>query len=559
MRQKQKPWLPDRLHVALGGWFRSGWTWIGLGVAFFLFLFLLLPVIKISLGTLSSSAYWLSFFSRAYYRNALLSSVWLSLGATLGSLLIGVPLALLYARTDLPWRRTIRTLAILSLLSPPFIGAYAWVMMLGRAGVLTTLLGLKGFSIYGAGGVLAIFILHHFAYVFLLTAAALDRIDPSVEEAAVSLGASANRRLFTVTLPLALPGAAAGGLLVFITTLADFGTPMLIGEGLRTLPVLAYNEFLSELGGDVGMASVTSLVMLVIALTALAVHGLILGPRSYAMQGLRQPTRAVLPPVWRWLGAAASLFLVGVAALPQAVVVVSSFLQMRGPRFIGTFGLDNYRLVAQRMSGAVTNTLVYATSATLAMVVIGVLVGFILVRRPGALSRLLDALLTLAQVLPGTVLGIGLIVMWSSGPLVLTGTGFILIAAYVVRRLAFTVRAATSGLRQLSPSVEEASLTLGATPARTFSAITVPLILPATLSGAVVSWVSTLSELSSTIMLYTGRTTTVSILIYNQVLNDTFGPAAALGTVLILLTLLALWLLGRWSDRAGSGGWSFGS
>lgn len=558
MTRARWSWRAGPLNAVFGDWLRSGWNWIGFGIVLFLLLFLLIPVIKMGVGTLTSPLYWVSFFSRAYYRNALYSSVWLSLGATAGSLLMGVPLALLYARTDLPWRRLIRTLAVLSLLSPPFIGAYAWVMMLGRAGVITTLLGLKGFSIYGSGGVLVVFVLHHFAYVFLLTAAALERIDPAVEEAAESLGASPNRRLRSVTLPLALPGAAAGALLVFITTLADFGTPMLIGEGLRTLPVLAYNEFLSELGGDVGMASVTSLVMLLVAFAALAVHGWVLGPRSYAMQALRQPVRTELPPVWRWVGAASALLLVVVAALPQFVVVVASFLQMRGPRFIGTFGLDNYRLVAQRMTGAVTNTLLYATSATMAMVIMGVLVGFILVRRTGGLSRLLDGLLTLAQVLPGTVLGIGLIVMWSRGPLVLTGTGFLLVIAYVVRRLAFTVRAATAGLRQLSPSVEEASLTLGARPARTFTAITLPLILPTTLSGALVSWVSTLSELSSTIMLYTGRTTTISILIYNQVLNDTFGPAAALGTVLILLTLLALWLLGRWSDRPEGGGWHLG-
>ncbi len=526
-----------------------GWRLVGWVALLFLALFLVYPVVRVSLGSFASPELWRSFFGRAYYTGALTNSLWLSTATTILALLLGVPLAILVARYDLPFGGLIRALAVLSLLSPPFIGAYAWVTLLGRAGVLTNWLGLKSFSIYGPGGVLLVLVLHHFAYVFLLTSAALTRIDPAVEEAAQTLGSSPWRRLLSITLPLALPAIGASGLLVFTSSLADFGTPMLIGEGLRTLPIVAYNEFLSEVGGNAGLATVSSVLMLLIALVALAVQAWILRGRSYAMQSLRKPAVARLSPGARLAGTLFALVVAGASALPQAVVLVTSFLRARGPRFTGELGLDNYRLMWDRMGEVVGRTMLYATTATLVMLVGGMLVAYFLIRRTDGLSRSIDGLLILSQILPGTVLGLGLIATWSRPPLPLAGTGAILVLAYIIRRIAYTVRSAAAGVSQLSPAVEEASLALGASPARTFWRVTVPLILPAALSGAIISWITTLGELSSTIMLYTGRTATISILIYNQVLTDSFGTAAALGSTLIALTLLALWGLRRWSGE----------
>ncbi len=525
------------------------WGWVGFAVLAFLVLFLLWPALRLTASSLTGAKFWSQFFSRPYYYRGLLNSLWLSVAATAGSVAIGVPLAVLLARYQIPFKGLIRAVAVLTLLSPPFIGAYAWVILLGRNGFLTKALGLAGFSIYGPGGVLLVFILHHFAYVMLLTATALSRIDPSLEEAAETLGVPPWKRLWTITLPLVIPSIAAGALLVFTATLADFGTPMLIGEGLRTLPVLAYNEFLSELGGSTGMATVTSVLMLLVALGALALQTAAVGKRNYAMTGLRRPTVAPLTGAVRWAGGLLALVVTLAAALPQLVVLVTSFMRARGPVFTGEYGLDNYRLVMDRMAAPVLRTLGYAGTATAIMLVLGLLVAYVLVRRPGSLAKGLDAMLILSQVLPGTVLGVGLIVSWGRPPLMLTGTGSILVIAYVVRRLAYTARAAGAGLKQISVSVEEASLTLGASPLRTFLRVTAPLVLPAALSGAVVSWVSTLSELSSTIMLYTGRTSTVSVLIYNQVLTDSFGTAAALGSVLTALTLGSLWLLQRFAGE----------
>lgn len=525
----------------------QGWQLIGAAALLFLALFLLYPVIRVTLGSLASPDLWREFLTRTYYRRALTNSLWLSLGVTGGALLLGVPLAVLTSRYALPLKGLIGTLAVLSLLSPPFISAYAWITLLGRSGLITRWLGLENFSIYGAGGVLLVSVLHHFAYVFLLTRATLGRIDPEMEEAAESLGSPPWRRLLTVTLPLALPGIASSGLLVFASTLADFGTPMLIGEGLLTLPVVAYNEFLSELGGSTGLASVASLMMLFIALAALGVHSWLLRGRSYAAQSLRRQGTAGLGPVGKVLGTGFGLLVAGASALPQAVVLVSSFMKARGPRFTGEFGLDNYRLMWNQMADVVGRTLLYSTAATGIMLVAGLLLAYLLVRRPGGIGRTLNGLLVLAQILPGALLGIGLVAAWGRPPVSLSGTGMILVIAYIVRRIAYTVRAAAAGVTQLNPALEEASLSLGMPPWRTFLQITAPLVLPAALSGALVSWIATIGELSSTIMLYTGRTATVSVMIYNQVLTNSFGTAAALGSLLVGLTLLALWALRRWT------------
>lgn len=540
---------------ARNGWLRPGWHWVALAALAFLLLFLVYPVLRVMLGSLATPGLWHDFATRAYYRQALVNSLWLALGATVGALLLGVPLAVLVGRYAVPCKGLIQALAVLSLLSPPFISAYAWITLLGRSGVITGWLGLQGFSIYGPGGVLLVSVLHHVAYVFLLTRAALLRIDPEVEEVAESLGSPPWRRLLTVTLPLAMPAISASGLLVFTSTLADFGTPMLIGEGLLTLPVVAYNEFLSELGGSTGMATVASLAMLLIALGALGVQTWLLRGRSYTGRSLRQQRAIRLAPAGRLLGAAYGLLVAGVSALPQAVVLVSSIIRTRGPRFTGEIGLDNYRLMWDQMAEVVGRTLRYSGLAAGVMLVAGLLIAYVLVRRPGRLSRTLDGLLVLAQILPGTVLGVGLITAWGRPPVSLAGTGTILVVAYVVRRIAYTMRASAAGVLQLNPEMEEASLSLGVSPARTFLQITAPLVLPAALSGALVSWIATIGELSSTIMLYTGRTATVSVMIYNQVLTNSFGTAAALGSLLIGLTVVVQWVLRRWlgQDTLGLG------
>jgi iron(III) transport system permease protein len=188
-----------------------------------------------------------------YYYASILNSLLLSALATAGAVCLGTPLAIAVARLPVPGKAFVRTAANLALLSPPFIGAYSWIVLFGRNGLVNRWLkpvGLGLPSIYGCPGILLVFVVQYFPFVFLLVAGALAAVDQSIEDAALSLGSRPGRTFRTAILPVIAPSLTAGALLVFMATMANFGTPMLIGEGLRTLPTLTYGEFINELGGN---------------------------------------------------------------------------------------------------------------------------------------------------------------------------------------------------------------------------------------------------------------------------------------------------------------------
>ena len=189
------------------------------------------------------------FFTKKYYYEPLIRSIVVCSTTVLTSTLIGVPIAYVLTRYNVPGKQLVHILIIMSLMSPPFIGAYSWIILAGRQGIvakLFTALGLGAPTIYGKGGIIFVFTLHLFPYVYLYTSGAMNSIDASLEEAAENLGMSKLKRIWTVTLPVVLPSILAGCVMVFMTCLADFGTPMLIGEGYTVLPVLVYNEYMSE-------------------------------------------------------------------------------------------------------------------------------------------------------------------------------------------------------------------------------------------------------------------------------------------------------------------------
>ena len=227
--------------------------------------FLVWPLGRVLVGSVIGDRGWLALgetygrvVSHRYYWSSVLNSLGLSAAATFGAVLIGTPLALALARYPIPGPILVRTAANLALLSPPFIGAYSWVVLLGRSGLVTRWLEAAGWavpSIYGYKGILLAFVVQYFPLVFLLVSGALAAVDQSMEDAALSLGSRPTQAFFRVILPVILPSLTAGALLVFMATMADFGTPMVLGEGLRTLPTLMYGEFINELGGNPTMAA----------------------------------------------------------------------------------------------------------------------------------------------------------------------------------------------------------------------------------------------------------------------------------------------------------------
>ena len=527
------------------------WFWVKVLVVIFMLAFLIYPFCTLITRSFFSAktegvtlANYIRFFTKKYYYSALGRSLQVSFFATCTTLIVGVPMAYMMSRYNIWGKKFIHIFIIMSLMSPPFIGAYSWIMLFGRAGLVTRFfadyLGIMLPSIYGKIGIILVFTFKLFPYVYLYTSGAMGSIDSSLEEAAENLGSSKLRRLFTVTIPVIIPSILAGAIMVFMTSLADFGTPMLIGEGYMVLPVLVYNEYMSEIGGNAHLASALSVIVVLCSTTVLLIQKFYVSRKNYVMTAMRPPKEVELRG---WQRAAATLpvcLVTFIGILPQIVVLVSSFVKCDFTGFQRGFSLGSYATIFNRLATNIRNTFVFSTIAIVFIVLIGILISYIVVRQKGWFAQVMDLLIMFPFVIPGAVLGISLIVAFNKEPLILTGTAAIMIIAYVVRKLPYTVRSGSAFLQQMDPSVEEASINLGVSPMKTFFMVTARLMAPGVLSGAILSWITCINELSSSVMLYGGKTSTISVAIYTEVVRNSYGTAAALASILTVSTVVSL-------------------
>ena len=488
------------------------------------------------------------FFSKKYYYEPLIRSIVVCSTTVLTSLLIGVPIAYVLTRYNVPGKTLVHILIIMSLMSPPFIGAYSWIVLAGRQGIVTKLItsmGLTAPTIYGKGGIIFVFTLHLFPYIYLYTSGAMNSIDASLEEAAENLGMNKLKRIWTVTLPVVLPSILAGCVMVFMTCLADFGTPMLMGEGYTVLPVLVYNEYMSESATNPYMASALSVIIVSCSLLVLAFQKLVIDKRNYMMSSLRPPQETKLHGAKRFLVSLPIYIVVFLAFLPQIVVVCQSFIERSFSGMYKGISLKNYQFISSKLAQNIKNTYLFSMVAIVFIVLVGILVSYILVRKKGKIANLIDTLIMFPYVIPGSVLGIGLIIAFNRKPVILVGTAAIMIISYVIRKLPYTVRSGTAFLYQMDPFVEEASINLGVSPLKTFFTVTARMMMPGVMSGAVLSWITCINELSSSIMLYSGKTSTIAIAIYQEVTHMNDGPASALATILTVTTIISLLIVFR--------------
>lgn len=548
--QKKKP-LNEKLHM--DGF--NFWTSMIFLIVILSLIFIVYPFFKLFIqsfqdpGTKAFTvANYIKFFQKKYYQEALWHSIFISVIVTILATALGVPLAYLGTRFNLYFKRAINVMVVLSMLSPPFIGAYAWITLLGRNGVITRMLSAIGIelgSIYGLKGIILVFTLKLYPMVYLYVSGALGSIDSSLEEASENLGVAGFQRIWKVTLPVIMPTILSSSLMVFMTALADFGTPRLIGEGYTTLPVIIYKEFLNEVGTDTGFASALSVIIVIIAVAVLFVQKRFVDSKRYNMTSLRPPAVVELP-VGKKILATLAVFIVSfLSVLPQITVTIQSFMKTKGPLFVSGFSLDSYKAVASKLGQSITNTFVYALIALAIIILLGLIGSYLIVRRRSFWTNLIDMMLMFPYVIPGAVLGICLIVAFNSGAIVLTGTMWIIILSFVIRKLPYTMRSSIGILYQIDNSVEEASISLGVPPMKTFFKTTVYLMLPGLLSGAVLSLISVINTLSATLLLYNGKTITISVAIFNCVNNDAYGQAAALSTILTVSTIACLLIFNK--------------
>ena len=524
------------------------WFWVKTVIFVVFLLFLVYPFSTLIYNSFFSSKAegftlynFQRFFTRKYYNSALGNSLQISLIPTIFSVLIGVPMAYLMTRFNI-WGKTVwHVLIILSLMCPPFLGAYSWVILFGNAGIVTqwasNLFGFDMPSIYGLGGCCAVFTLKLFPYVYLYVSGAMGSIDRSVEECAENLGSGKLRRMLTVTVPVVMPSIAAGALMVFMTALADFGTPgILAGGNFRTLPVLIYDEYLSETGGNANLASAISLLILFIQKWWVA-------RRNYQMSALRPPAVAEYHGLPRFLVTLPVAIVTLIAFLPQAVVVFCSFVKTNYSNFVFSegFTLEHYAELGRSLTTNIRNSFVFSTVAIVFILILGILMSYVIVRRRGRTGGALDMLMMAPYVIPGSVLGLCYIVAFNNmgrtadGTVIrLTGTASIIIISMIIRKMPYTVRSGSAFLMQMDPSIEEASINLGVSPMKTFAKVTVRMMLPGVLSGAIISWVTCINELSTSIMLYTGKTATITVASYTAIVRNSVGTGAALASILTL-------------------------
>lgn len=526
------------------------WFWVKVAVVGFMLIFLIYPFCTLITRSFFSSKVdgftlenYIRFFTKKYYYSALGRSLFVSVVTTITTLIVGVPIAYVMSRYNVWGKNFLHIFIIMSLMSPPFIGAYSWIMLFGRSGLVTKWFAQFGVnlpSIYGKLGIILVFTFKLFPYVYLYTTGAMGSIDSSLEEAAENLGSNKLRRLWTITLPVVLPSIAAGAIMVFMTSLADFGTPMLIGEGYMVLPVLVYNEYMSEIGGNAHLASALSVVVVVCSTTVLLVQKYFVTRKNYVMTAMRPPKEEELHGVKRFLVTFPIVLVTFIGILPQIVVIISSFIKSDFTGFKRGFSLDSYTTIFNRLWTNIRNTFVFSTIAIIFIIIIGMLISYIIVRQKGIAGQLMDMLIMFPFVIPGAVLGISLIVAFNKQPVILTGTAAIMIIAFIVRKLPYTVRSGSAFLQQMDPSVEEASISLGVSPMQTFIKVTARLMAPGVLSGAILSWITCINELSSSVMLYGGKTSTISVAIYTEVVRNSLGTAAALASILTVSTVVSL-------------------
>jgi iron(III) transport system permease protein len=509
------------------------------------------------------------FVSRPTEMRALWGSLWISLASVALAALIGIPLALLLGRYDLPGGRVLGGLVALPAVLPPLVGVVAFLFLYGETGFIPLLLmWLFGFEeppwrLQGPGAILLVHAYSMYVYFYLLVRAALVSLDASQLEAAASLGAGRWRTFRRVVVPHLQPALVGASLLTFMTALGSFSAPYVFGGGFRVMPT---QIVATRLNGEDQLAMVQTA-----SLTAMALLALLLvrsDPREQVGGGGRKgagPSRiAIRRPLARLLAGAVGWGLAMLLLLPHLTLVLVSFVpvgtwttQPLPPVYTmnnyATLVLDPVRL------RPLLNSIWLATVATVAAVVIALAGALVGARRATGPRRAIHGLLALPWAVPGTVFAIALATAFSvnqplAGRFVLVGTLWILPLAYLVRNLPITSRAISAGVRALDPSLDEAAASLGAGRRRTLLRVTLPLLRPALLAGASLAFVTAFGDFVTSIMLYTYDTRPISLEILSSLRQADVGVAAAYGVVLMLVSAAVFALGSGGQGRGGSPG-----
>jgi iron(III) transport system permease protein len=536
---------------------------LGVGLIWlFLLLFLVYPLLRIFYDAFSDEAGRLTLANFAafardpFYVRSLVNSLVLGLATVAATSVLGFAVAFLLVRCDFAGRNLFSYLTLIPIISPPLVGVLGFTFIMGRAGTVNVLLedwfGLAQpiNFVYGIHGVLLVETLHLFPMITLNVVDALAKIDPSLEEAAESVGARGWTKWRTITLPLTTPGYVAGALLVFIWTFSDFATPLVLGvhDLLASQAYLNIVQFVDRRIFRMGI--VISALMVALAVVFLVAARRYVAIKDYSSLSYSRLARVRLSPL-RQAGAVAFLSLL---MLFSFIPYLGVFLASVGKGWSLTpfptrYTLQYFERVIVETPKYIVNTFLYSGLAVLLCVVVGVPIAWILARTRLPGRDTLDGLNTLILAVPGTAIGIayvrafhfdlpgfdrGLTSFWIVLPLILA-----------VRRLPYTVRGSYASLLLVHRSMEEAAASVGATGARSFRDVTLPLIWRGVLIGSLFSFMTSLQEASAVLFLSLGGWETITVGIFSFYIAGSANEAAALGVILIVVATVSLVAINR--------------
>jgi len=522
---------------------RSPWFWLSVAALIMLLTFIVYPILNIVTSSFGGDG-WSRIVNEPRYGRAIRNSLVLASVVTVLSTLIGVPLAYVAARFQFPGKSLIVFLPLITLIIPEVIAAQTWLMMLGNNGLITRFLRDYGIlipSFYGWFGLITAMTFIYYTYVYIGTVAAITGFDAHLEEAAQSLGSSPNMARLRVMVPVIAPAILSSALLVFTMVVGNFAISIILGHRVQLLSVMTYQAAVSEGGMNPVMQSTLASVSILIVMLILFINRWIVARGRYEVVQGRGARPEPLRRAKGLLIALAAGFVVVLSLLPLISVVLGAFTQARGPVMQwGNWTFENIERVFVTAPQPLINSLTYASIATLIGIVFSTIVSYMIVKKRNRITPWLDYISVVPLALSGTVLGIGLVISFHTGWLPLTGTASIIVLALVVRRLPFGMRNASSTLHNVPNSIEEASISLGSPPFRTFLRVVLPMMVPAIAAAAVLTWTTTVAELSASVLVYSGGRETLTIQVFRLLDSGLMAYASAYGLTLILVILLPI-------------------
>ncbi|OAS98665.1 iron ABC transporter permease [Achromobacter xylosoxidans] len=478
------------------------------------------------------------------YLEAFGNTLVLGLVVTACTILVGVPFAYMVARYDFPLKNLVAILPVLTIVIPEIIVGQSWLLVLGNNGILTNLLGDAGISLpsfYGWTGMVFSMTLVYYTYIYLGVLAALRGFDGQLEEAGLSLGTPPLLTQLRVLVPVLLPAVLVNALVVFTLVVGNFALAMLLGSRVPLLSVMTYNTFVSEMGGSPTLQSAMSVVSIAIVAIVLFVQKRVVERKVYTMTQGRAPAARRVRSWQAILYTGGVGLVILLSLLPLIVVFIAAFTKTSGPvMHWGSWSLASMQRALHGAPEPILNSLKFASLATVTGVAFAVLVSYLTIKKRSAFTQVLDYIVVLPLTISGTVLGIALVQTFNTGWLVLAGTSGIMVLCYAVRRLPFAVRNASSVLFNIPDSIEEASISLGVSPLMTFFKVILPAMKASIISAAILMWLTTISELSASIVAYSGGLETMPIAIFRQVDGGRLGMASAYGAALVTVIVLPI-------------------